>query len=601
MNTLFVILSLVSIGTSAIFEDPTLLPSVEYDFIIVGGGTAGNVLANRLTEDSRRTVLLLEAGGSNQGILQSEVPGYCTTFLTSGEITPYDWNSTTTPQPGLGHRSIRYPRGFMLGGSSSINWLVYTRGTKDDFDRFAKATGDSGWSWDAIQPYIQKVSTIYIVVKRLILGLILQNEHFVPPCRNISAWPQFDPRIHTSKGIMGVTSQSVHYKLQDQIMKVVQEHTEQYPYVVDMNAGSSIGVGWTQFSSYNGTRASSATSYLSSHYLARPNLHVLLNARVTRILPGQNASMSGGARISRVEFIMGGNIGERFNVSSRKEVILSAGSIGTPHILLNSGIGNSTALTLAGVEPLHELPSVGQNLTDHPALFGPLYWQINATDTPDTAHQIPIVAQEQLRQWEHGRSGPLVDCPIPHLGFFRVPEDKIPYKFGDPSAGRHTPHYELIFINGIFSIGPPPPGNFMSIALAVVTPTSHETGGAVTLASSDPLDPPIIDPNLFGSRWDRFVLAEAFRTATQFASAMDTSFVLSSSISNITTDEQIDDLITDTGLNAAHPVGTAAMSAKDASYGVVDPDLRVKGLDGLRVVDASVLVSGSAPLTLWLS
>ncbi|KAJ6451288.1 hypothetical protein C8R45DRAFT_1042209 [Mycena sanguinolenta] len=346
-----------------------------------------------------------------------------------------------------------------------------------------------------------------------------------------------------------------------------------------MNSGNTIGIGWTQATIKDGARSSSATSYLAPEFINRPNLHVLLNARVTRVLP------SGPTSFDTVEFVQSLD-GPRYTLTAGSEVILSAGAIGTPAILLHSGIGNSTTLSVLGIKPLHNLPSVGQNLSDH-VLLG-ASWFVNSTNTSDEAARNATLAAEEFVEWNTTRMGPLVDNPGSQLGWLRIPTNSSIFEqFPDPSAGPTAAHYELLFSNGL--VGPPPPtGNFMSISSALVSPTSR---GYVELDSSDALAPPLINPNFLASDFDMFVLRESLRASARFAAApVFANYIIGPFSFNATdTDAELDEFIRANAGTVFHPVGTAAMSAKGANFGVVNPDLLVKGLQKLRIVDLSVL------------
>ncbi|KAF5355487.1 hypothetical protein D9758_006351 [Tetrapyrgos nigripes] len=271
-------------------------------------------------------------------------------------------------------------------------------------------------------------------------------------------------------------------------------------------------------------------------------------------------------------------------VTAKKEIILSAGSIMSPSVLQHSGIGDADALSALGIDVVHNLPSVGQNLTEHPLL--PSAWQVKATDTWDDLFRNETLLEETLLEWSQTKSGVFTHPPLSFLGWLRLPDNSSIFEtVEDPAAGPDTAHTELIWINGF--VGPEPAeGNFLTLASAVVSPTSR---GSVTVNSSNPLDPPVINFNILSTDFDRFALREAFRSSARFLEASSWPDFIVAPPTNATTDEEIDAFIRENAATIFHPVSTVAMSPKDASWGVVDPDLRVKGVKGLRVVDASVM------------
>ncbi|KAK0447249.1 aryl-alcohol oxidase precursor [Armillaria borealis] len=460
----------------AIYEKLADLPTQGFNYIIVGGGTAGNVLANRLTEDPYVSVLLLEAGVSTTDVLLSEVPVFCSRVVPG---TPWDWNFTTTEQPGLKGRSIQLPRGFGLGESSAVNCMVYTRGSFQDYDRYALVSGDDAWGWDALQPYFRK------------------NERFVAPADNHNV------QVNSIQQCIASMTTA--------------ELPDEFPFNPDYNSGYQLGIGWTPITTGNGTRSSSQTSYLAPE---KENLH-------------------GSPVFDAVEFTQ--DAGASIHTLSLKEIVLSAGSIGTAHILLHSGIGDDADLETLGIPSTLHMPDVGKNLTDHPGWS--IMFSVNSTDTIDS-------------------TGYLTGGLANQTGFLRVPEDTGVLE-GEPCAGSETAHYELIFVNGDFwESEVPETGNFFRISMIVLCPLSR---GTVTINSTNPLDPPLINPNYLSHPQDVAIMQYALAIAQKFVTAWEW------------------------GLQPAPSSNTASMSPAGAYWGVVDPDLKLKGAEGVRIVDASVM------------
>ncbi|KAG7445389.1 aryl-alcohol oxidase-like protein [Guyanagaster necrorhizus] len=554
MDTVFFVLFILcSSVLGAIYEKFDDLPTSNFDFIIVGGGTAGNVLANRLTENANISVLILEAGGSTADVLLSEVPFFCVN-ATPG--TPWDWNFTTTEQPGLNGRSVSFPRGFGLGGSSAVNYMFYTRGSFQDYDRYAQISGDPGWGWEALQPYIRK------------------NEHFVPPSDHHNTTGQFDPAVHSFNGINSVSLPGYPRATDGRVIQTTSELSDDFPFNLDYNSGFHLGVGWAPYTIGNGTRSSSQTSYLGTKFIGRPNLHVLTSVHVTRILQS-NITSDSGPTFDAVEFTQDAGGDKIFEL---KEVILSAGSVGTPHILLHSGVGDATELTALGITPTLHLPDVGKNLTDH--TLTSVNFFVNDTDTIENIYLRNSTFQaEALAEWQTNRTGFLSTGISSQVGFLRVPEDANILD-GDPCAGNETGHYELIFTNGI-PFAPVPAGNFFSIGIVGICPLSR---GNITINSTNPLDPPLINPNYLSNPQDIAIMQYAADSAKKFVTAAVWDGYILGLVANTTEN----DIRNGVG-SIFHPVGTTAMSPADADWGVVNPDLKLKGAKGVRIVDASIL------------
>ncbi|GLB41417.1 hypothetical protein LshimejAT787_1000170 [Lyophyllum shimeji] len=552
---------------SATFSQAALLSKVadipsniKFDFIVVGGGTSGNVVANRLTENPKVNVLVLEAGPSNEGVIASEVP-FLAPSLTLP--SPYEWNYTTTAQPGLAGRSIPYPRGHILGGSSSTNWLVYTRGSSEDFDRYAKVTEDQGWSWNSILPYFKR------------------SEKWTAPADNHNITGQFDPNVHGFKGNVAVSLPGFPTPIDQRVIEATSQAGPDFKFNVDMNSGKPLGLGWAQSTINGAVRSSSATAYLAPNFIQRKNLYVVVNAQVSRVISsgaGRNPSFRG----VEVRQSSGGPLK---TLTATREVILSAGTVGTPHILLNSGVGDTKSLNALGIKALVDLPDVGENLSDHAVVGNPFL--ANSTDTFETLRRSSSLTDDAMTQWQVHKTGPFVDTILDHIGFVRLDKKLVPRQ--DSAAGPNSPHYEVIVSNGIPPGPAPPSGNFLVVTTIVVSPTSR---GSIKLKSSNPFDAPLIDPGLLKTDFDKLIMREAIKGVYRFVKAPAWSgYVIgpAGALANATDDASIDSYVANNAGTLFHPVGTASMSPKGANTGVTDPDFTVKKVSGLRVVDCSVL------------
>ncbi|KAJ3797787.1 alcohol oxidase [Lentinula aff. detonsa] len=555
-NLLFPLLLLLSpISCSILHSSADLADS--YDFIIVGAGPGGSALSNRLSENPSFSVLLIEAGGANNDSLTINVPLLCTKLTPN---TQWDWNYTTTPQTHLNNRVLPFPRGIGLGGTSAVNCLVYTRGSKQNIDKWAELTNDSTWGWDSMLPYFKK------------------SEKFNFPVDKHNITNQFNPLFHGFDGYIGVSVPGASRSIDSRIINTTQLLPSQFPFTVDMNTGDQLGVGWVQALIDQGVRSSSV-AYLSPSVLARPNLDVLLHTQVSRVLPS-----SSGNTFTTVEFSNHNNSLQTLTAS--KELILSAGSIGTPSILLHSGIGNATTLSSLGIPPLLNLPSVGQNLTDHIGVS--TTYLVNSTLTYDTVLRNTTLSTHLLHQWLTTKTGINVDTSENHLAFLRLPPNSTVLRtFGDPAAGNETAHFEFLFQNGLSQFTPS--GNYLNIPAGNVSPKSS---GSVTINSTNPFSSPLINPNLLSSPVDIHILRHAILTSREFINSPAWSQYILQDLTNASSVSELDEFIRANAVSFFHPVSTASMSPYGVTeWGVVDPDLRVKGAKGLRIVDASVVPS----------
>ncbi|KAK7039155.1 hypothetical protein VNI00_010059 [Paramarasmius palmivorus] len=444
--------------------------------------------------------------------------------------------------------------------------MFYTRGSSDDFDRLARISGDSGWSWKRILPYF------------------LKSETLSPSADGHNTTGQVDPRFHGTSGPV-LTSLPGNTSVLDSRILETSSQLSEFPFNLDMNSGDPLGVGWLQSTIGHGVRSSSATAFLSDAALSRKNFDVLIGTRATRLL--QTGYKNGKPVFLGVELAQSAS-GPRMSVTARKEVILSAGAIGTPHLLKLSGIGDRKELSAHGVHTLVEVPDVGRHMQDHP--WVPLQWFLNTTNTMDTIIRNATLLNEETAFYNKTKEGPLANNPSGNqLGWFRLAKNSSVLKeFGDPTGGKVSPHFEIIFTNTFLSFTEPlpPTGNFMTMLVALVSPRSR---GSVRLTSSSPFDAPLIDPNFMDMESDMVILTEAVKAAYRFAAAQTwQGFIIEPFGPRLNTTEDIHNHIRNLAMTLRHPVGTARMSSAKDTAGVVGPDLRVKKVEGLRVADASI-------------
>ncbi|KAJ7290693.1 aryl-alcohol oxidase-like protein [Mycena rebaudengoi] len=412
------------------------------------------------------------------------------------------------------------------------------------------------------------------------LPYFLKNEKWSPPADHHNTHGQFNPAFHSTEGLTSVSLNGFSWSTFEQkIIQTTKELPDDFPFNLDMNSGNSLGLGWLQSTVGDGTRSTSATSYLAPKYMQRKNLHVLLEAQVSKLVDA--SKVKGKLAFGGVQFMQGGTL---FSAKASKEIILAAGAVGSPQILLNSGIGSQKVLDAAGVPTLLDLPSVGQNVSDHS--FFATSWSVNSTQTIDSINQNSTLFDEAFAQWNKSHTGPFVEFGVTHVAWLRLDEDAPIFpNHPDPSAGPDTPHIELFSSPSGFTGGV---GNFMTIFMAMVTPAVR---GSISINSSNPFDPPLIDSDLLASEFDLFTLREALKRAQKFVSAPAwKNYIIAPTedLENITS-AALDQHIRNTANTAYHIVGSAGMSARNAGYGVVDPDLLVKGFGGLRIIDASVI------------
>ncbi|KAG6917144.1 hypothetical protein DXG01_003657 [Tephrocybe rancida] len=409
------------------------------------------------------------------------------------------------------------------------------------------------------------------------------NERWTAPADNHNTSGQFDPSVHGFNGINAVSLTGYPLNIDPLFIQTTKDLPDEFPFNLDTNSGDPLGLGYIQVTIDRGRRSSSATSYLAPKFLKRSNLDVLINTRVTQII--QTGTSRGRPAFHALEATCN-TTAPRKRLFASKEIVLSAGVIGTPQLLLNSGIGDSTELRAIGIKPVLHIPDVGKNFSDQPLSIAT--WLVNSTDTLDDIDRDTELQAKYLHQWETNQTGPFSSIPATHVIWGRLPDNSSIFQtVPDPASGKNTPHYEIITLNN--GLVPSEDGHFLTLLSVVVSPASR---GKITLNTSNPFDQPLIDPGLMTSEFDRFALRESVKQSIRFVSApawKDYIIRPDLGLQNVTNDAELDKYILDTASAALHGVGTASMSAKGAKHGVVGPDLLVKGASGLRVVDASVM------------
>jgi 4-pyridoxate dehydrogenase len=502
-----------------------------FDYIIVGAGSAGCVLANRLSEDPSARVLLIEAGGSDRH-------PYVQIPLGIGKLQQrkmFDWGYESEPEPNLNGRRLEVVRGKVLGGSSSVNIMVYTRGHRGDFDRWAKG-GARGWSYSDLLPYFKRGES----------------------------WEDGETLWRGSDGPVGVQWA----KKRDPIVTVWLEAARQagWPSTEDLNGEDGIGFGRAQYTIHHGRRASSSNAYLrpASH---RPNLIVRSGIIVTSV-------MMRGTRATGVRVIDGGHVQD---ITAERETILSGGVFGSPQLLMLSGIGPAAHLRAVGVTPLIDLP-VGENLQDH--LSSTLVWARLEPSPFLRLLRMDRAAVAMARAWLL-RDGPATSLPVEILGFVKscaeidVPDFEFLIGGGRPQDAR-------AWIPGIR----PPPAEITSLRQILLHPRSR---GTVSLRSADPLASPRIQFNFLSDPADLVTLRQACRIGLEIGRQKSLDRFRGGQIAppiGDETDAGLDAFIRARAITINHPTGTCAMGRGEES--VLESDLTVRGTEGMRVVDASV-------------
>lgn len=503
-----------------------------YDYIIAGGGAAGCVLANRLSADPSVSVLLLEAGNDEKWIWTRIPVGYL--YCINNPRT--DWCYKTVPEKGLNGRSIIYARGKGLGGSTLINAMLYLRGQARDYNEWAELTGDESWNWDSVKPVFKSVEDSW-------RG---GNDH------------------HGSGGEWRVEQQRLSWEILDHFESAAnQAGIATNP---DFNTGNNLGVSKFEVNQKRGWRWSSVRGFLDP-VRSRPNLKIVTAALSDKLIMD-------GKRVTGIEFLVKG---ERCKASANIETILSAGSIGSPAILQRSGIADPEFLASKGIEVKHALPGVGMNLQDHLQLR--TVFKVKGIKTLNQSANSLWGQAMMALEFALFQTGPLTMAPS-QLGMFAHSDDKAE----SPNIEYHVQPLSLDKFGD-------PLHKFPAFTASVcnLRPTSR---GTIKITDTDPNSAPEIAPNYLSTDRDREVAANSLRLTRKIVQQQalqqfePEEFVPGTQYQS---DEELAKAAGDVGTTIFHPVGTCKMGTADDSSAVVDSRLRVIGLEGLRVVDASVM------------
>jgi choline dehydrogenase len=539
-----------------------------FDYIIVGAGTAGCLLANRLSADASKRVLLIEAGRRDDYHWIHIPVGYL--YCIGNPRT--DWLYQTEAAAGLNGRSLRYPRGKVLGGCSSINGMIYMRGQSRDYNQWAEVTGDSSWQWDNCLPYFKFHEDHYQGASELhgekgALPELLKAETH-PDEKSANYFKLLKAR--QAGGEWRVDKQRLSWDVLEAFSLAAQQAG--IPASTDFNQGNNEGVGYFDVNQKNGWRWNTAQAFLRPTCYARPNFELWTRAQVAGLVIETGAD--GQKRCTGVKVWDGHQM---VTATATREVALSAGSIGSAHILQLAGIGNAQSLHDKGVAVTHDLPGVGANLQDH--------LQIRSVYKVKNAKTLNTLANSWLGKAKIGleyamsRTGPMSMAPS-QLGAFTKSSPEHAW----PNIQYHVQPLSLDAFGE-------PLHSFPAITASVcnLNPTSR---GSVSLKSADFNDAPAIAPNYLSTDEDRKVAADSLRVTRRIMSQSAMASYAPEEYkpgAQYQSDEDLARLAGDIASTIFHPVGTTRMGRDDDPMAVVNSRLQVRGIQGLRVVDAGVM------------